>query len=561
MGVVGNLYALFGLRINEASFAQGDKLIQGAKKAMDDLDGAFRDRQGRWRAANGRFLTMTEKAKLAAAGVKGVGDELDKAGKKGKSSFDGINTALRVMGGYLAGRVAYGALITFNSTVEDSKNQIAGMLALAKKTDLKDQLTTANTLMANLTRRAATLPGTTAEYVRMLSMITQPIVDAGLGTKQLEDITVSAVVAAKALGVEADVAARDIDQATRGMFRSVDVLTGKILGTMGFKGEEGRARFNAMSQKKRAETLFQALDQKQIKQLAEAQGKTFSGVLSTLQDALQQFFGKVGKPLFEGLTKAIREMNKWLGENEAKVKETAAAIGGALVLAFEVLRSTIAGVVTVIRFLIEHSELGKSVLIAFGIVALAFGVKMMTAWLMALGPIALVIAAVAAVVLGVRKLIAHWDDVKRAVGKVLSWMSNQVARVGDGVRAVGDTIRDAAARVAEFFTRDIPSAIKAAFNALADLPVIKQLVDLVNALRSASAAPADTSTGVLDAFGRAINPRAVAPAGRSASVSVNGVSISVTSNNADPAAVGDTVLAAFDRRLADKLRETMDTVA
>jgi hypothetical protein len=55
------------------------------------------------------------------------------------------------------------------------------------------------------------------------------------------------VVAAKALGVEWEAAARDIDQALRGQFHSTDQFTGKLLGSAGFKGEAGRKRFNAMS--------------------------------------------------------------------------------------------------------------------------------------------------------------------------------------------------------------------------------------------------------------------------------------------------------------------------
>jgi hypothetical protein len=39
--------------------------------------------------------------------------------------------------------------------------------------------------------------------------------------------------------------------------------------------------------------------QKQLTQLAAAQGQTFNGALSTLQDTIEQFFGKVGLPLFK----------------------------------------------------------------------------------------------------------------------------------------------------------------------------------------------------------------------------------------------------------------------
>jgi hypothetical protein len=64
----------------------------------------------------------------------------------------------------------------------------------------------------------------------MAGMLTQPITDAGLGMKDLEDLTVNSVVAAKALGYQWDLAARDIDQALRGQFHATDPFAGKMLG-------------------------------------------------------------------------------------------------------------------------------------------------------------------------------------------------------------------------------------------------------------------------------------------------------------------------------------------
>jgi hypothetical protein len=64
-----------------------------------------------------------------------------------------------------------------------------------------------------------------------------------------------------------------------------------------------------MSAGQRAETLKAALMQKQLTQLAAAQGQTFNGVLSTLQDTIEQFFGKVGLPLFKAVTAELKHWN------------------------------------------------------------------------------------------------------------------------------------------------------------------------------------------------------------------------------------------------------------
>ncbi len=245
---------------------------------------------------------------------------------------------------------AAGALIGYNASVQDVKLQIAGMLALAKKTDLSDQLKVADKVFSDLQTRAKSLPGTTAEYVKMAGMITQPIIDAGLGMKDLEDLTVNAVVAAKALGIEADVAARDIDQAIRGQFHSVDVFSGKILGSMGFKGEEGRAKFNAMGQGERASTLKAALMQKQLTQLAAAQGQTFNGIWSTFKDNLEQTLGKVGIPLFRALSNEVKGWNTWLDANGQRVEQMAASVGSALATGFGVVKDAVG-------FLVDHAGL------------------------------------------------------------------------------------------------------------------------------------------------------------------------------------------------------------
>lgn len=245
--------------------------------------------------------------------------------------------------------VAKQSLIGFNSSVEDTKLQIAGMLALSSKTSLADQIGNADRVFANLQRRAASLPGTTAEYAKMAGMLTQPIMSAGLRMKDLEDLTVSAVVGAKALGVEWQAAARDVDQALRGQFHSVDQFTGKILGSVGFQGEEGRAKFNALSAERRAAELKRAMTQPQLEQLAAAQGATFAGAMSTLQDSLEQTMGRVGVPLFKAITAEIKAWNMWLDKNALEVGRIAASLGDGLAKGFGVVKDAVS-------FLVEHQD-------------------------------------------------------------------------------------------------------------------------------------------------------------------------------------------------------------
>lgn len=325
--------------------------------------------------------------------------------QRGDAMINGMKAGLAGLAVYFGGGFLGKALVGFNANVQDTKTQIAGMLALTKKTDLADQVAVADQLYANLQRRAASLPGTTAEYAQMLGAVTQSITDAGLGLQDLEDITVNAVVGAKAFGIAWDVAARDIDQALRGQFKSVDAFSGKILGSAGFKGESGRERFNALSAKRRGEVLKAALTQKQLTQLAERQGQSFRGILSTVQDAFQQFFGRVGAPLFKAISEELKSWSVWLEANRARVDAFADAMATGIVRALDLVKAAIMGVVGVVEFFIEHAELGQAVLIAFGAVLTAFAARAALAWIIAFAPLAIAFAKITLFVLVVRRLV------------------------------------------------------------------------------------------------------------------------------------------------------------
>jgi hypothetical protein len=110
------------------------------------------------------------------------------------------------------------------------------------------------------------------------------------------------------------------------------------------------------------------------------------------------------------------------------------------------------------------------------VVLTVFAIKAAAAWLMALGPIGILIAAVVGVIAIIGILRKHWDKISaafksagRAIAGVFGWLA--------------DRIKDIVSRVAEFFTDDIPNAIKAAFEWLEDLPVIGRLIKLVAELR------------------------------------------------------------------------------
>jgi hypothetical protein len=274
----------------------------------------------------------------ASANMRGLDDAI----KDAQRSSSGLQGMLGKIGAVAAGvfgvHQAKRSLIDFNSSMEQARIQMAGLFEANMGGEIGANMARANDLVGRLQERMKAAAGTTAEAVQMASMLAQPFAAAGASLQQMEDMTVGAVVGAKAMGIAADVAARDVDQALRGQFRSTDPFTGKLLGAAGFVGEEGRARFNQMDADKRFETVNEALNSKALRDMAAEQENSFEGVLSTFEDNLQQFLGKVGLPLFKSITAEIKRWNEWIDANGERLARMGRDLSDGLMTAFSVLK-------------------------------------------------------------------------------------------------------------------------------------------------------------------------------------------------------------------------------
>lgn len=270
-------------------------------------------------------------------------------------SIGALDKAVRHLGtvtfAAFAGRQAARALIGFNSQLEQARIQIAGMLAQASKgkTSFQEGFGTATTLVKDFQEIAKASVGTTKDFVDMASMIVRPITAAGLGMKDLKTFTKGAVIASRAFGIAADVAARDIEAALMGQLRSVDRFARALLEPIIGAGAEGRKAFNELAEGQRAAIVKAALGSDVIKAMARAQEFSFAGVTSTLKDNLQITFGKVGLPLMKALTNEIKQWNKWLDANATVVERWAKDLGSTLKDAFGFLKS-------VVGFMVEHKD-------------------------------------------------------------------------------------------------------------------------------------------------------------------------------------------------------------
>lgn len=612
MASVEDLFATLGLRVKESEWATGDEVIDRARKKMLQMQAQAQQRSDRAQAAAQRAVQSllrqeaqeariaeravqtkqrhaerasaqaerirlkdtrdkeriatraqrdTEKAAQAelkswqrASSLRNKHQEKAAAERKQLMQRTGqqAQTAALVTGGLAGffGQKAVRTGIGFNSSMEESKNQVAGMIALTRKTHLVDELKNADMLVDNLSRRAAALPGTTAEYVHMLGMITKPIMDAKLSMQDLEDLTVNAVVAAKAFGIAGDVAARDVDQALRGQYHSVDPFSGKVLGSIGYAGEAGRRKYNQLSDSKRASEFKRGLLQPQIAELGEAQGKGFKGVVATLQDAWERFMGAVTRPLFDQLVVVIKEMNAWLDANKKAVSELAATIGGVLVTAFKILAASI-------KFMAEHGDLVIAILITISALWTAIAIKAVIAML----PLYLIAAAVGLIAYGIVKLIKHWDDVKDAAEAVWEAIKN-------GFNNAFESVWNSAPVLA---LRAMVSAVERLLGLSSNKVPISQAmqnVQDIGAIPGGRRVPGSESERQLVESGALPKsayrlPGVAGIPGVAGSGGVNitgGVQVNVNAPNADATQVANQVGKTFNDKMGGMLRRTMDVV-
>jgi hypothetical protein len=277
-------------------------------------------------------------------------NSIDRASRRASKSSGMLAGALRrvmvAAGAYLGFRAAKKHLIDFNATLQQSKIQIAGIRQLNLGGAWSDNMKSANTLVTQFQKIAEKSVGTTQDFVDMASNIAAPIMNAGLGMTELRDITKGAVIAGRAFGTRAELVALDIEQMLAGTLTKKDRFARKLLTPMGYD----TSAWNAMDAQMRAAKTMEAVSQQGILNMAKAQEQSFSGVLSTLQDKLSILLGRVGKPLFEAITKEISNWITYMEKNQLALKNWAADFGKTLKDAFGVVKS-------VFKFVAAHKDL------------------------------------------------------------------------------------------------------------------------------------------------------------------------------------------------------------
>jgi hypothetical protein len=223
--------------------------------------------------------------------------------------------------------------------------------------------------------------------------------------------------------------------------------------------------------------------------------KRLAATLTGLRNTAVQALLPTLEHMVEGLT-------EWVKENREAIASTLEAVMRGIAEAFHLVGAAISWAT---HFYEEHKDIAVSVLVAIAAVLAWFAIQAAIAWIVAFAPVALVIAAIAAIIYGIKKLaewiVGHsiswkqmWDAVLAGGRAVLSWFAALPGRVAHFFEDVATAIKDAFTDAFDWAV----SKAKAAWQAIKDTPVIGHiirggswLVDKGSSVLSSVGAPAD----------------------------------------------------------------------
>jgi hypothetical protein len=276
--------------------------------------------------------------------VKGLND-VEHAAHSAHSATSGLSHALAAVGIGIGIHEAKHALIGFNEEVQNAKISLSAMLGAGYGVSWEQASAGADKLYGRYQRISQQLPITTQELTEFGNAITIATIQTGGGLGDIERIATKGSLAAKVFGKETKETAFAITEMLQGNARKQNSTVQLILG---LAHTEAKA-FNALSPEKRRAMVESVLESPAMQSAQAAFTGSFSGVVSTLEDRLQLFFGKVGLPLFKAITAEVQSWNEWLEKNSLKVDAFAKEVGEKLVDGFKTIKS-------VFEFLYNHAD-------------------------------------------------------------------------------------------------------------------------------------------------------------------------------------------------------------
>lgn len=275
-----------------------------------------------------------------ASGIASAFGGIASAAGKAGDAFDGLVTkavqfaavgaSLAAAGGLAAIKTG---LVDINARLEDTEIGFATIFnMMGASSSFQGGLESAKSLMSDIRKDAAALPGEFADFTAMAQTITAPLLNAGKGIEDIRNLTRDTVVAtASLLGTDK---AR-MEQGAREMAQLLEGHAGghNALGTrLGITTSTmvGSKAFNKATAEERYDFITKKLEK--AKESMGAFQNSWSGLTSTMIDGVKMLLGRATMPLFERIKTEVGRINKLLDKPEAGA--FADRVGNALVVAF-----------------------------------------------------------------------------------------------------------------------------------------------------------------------------------------------------------------------------------
>lgn len=157
---------------------------------------------------------------------------------------------------------------------------------------------------------------------------------------------------------------------------------------------------------------------------AAKQFEEFNDQQTKLSETWRGLKTQVVTALFPAIQGMVTGLEEWLKKNRELIASGLEIAVKGMVFVVELLAKAFEYLMTVVQFLADNQDILIAVLIGIAVAARAAAVSLIQAGIavvIAWAPVIAVIAAVAALVLGVKLLIDHWDQVKEAL--LTAWES------------------------------------------------------------------------------------------------------------------------------------------
>jgi len=244
--------------------------------------------------------------------------------------------SLVAMGGtYLGVRAVTGALRDFaafsmraNSSVETLTLSLGTVMSEVEGMSFEQARREAGGLYRQIQDIAIQSPGTAAEVADVFTMAYGPMRSAGAAMDDILRLSQNTLSVASALRIDLPQVGRDINAMATGV-AGTDVRTFRLLRSMGLI-TESTEQWNRMALEdpaQAAQRLMQIFEQLGGP-AAEAFGRTWTGVLSSFRDIIENFSRLMGGSTFSAIRDSLGGINAWLLRYRANIENVMEYLGG-----------------------------------------------------------------------------------------------------------------------------------------------------------------------------------------------------------------------------------------